>query len=134
MSANTLELKFYVHATPDEVMELLTNPEFIRDWSGQGAQIEKKKGGQFVMFDGWVRGNVLNVGENELSYTWKPSEWTAETPASVVRYRLEAADHGTTVHLEHSGFPNDEEKENYKTGWEEFFFGPIGEYLANRNL
>jgi len=134
MSVNSLELEFYVHATPDEVMELLTNPDFIKDWSGAAAQIEKKEGGQFVMFDGWVRGNILSIGENELSYTWKPSEWTAATPASVVKYRLEEAEHGTTVHLEHSGFPNEEEMENYKTGWEEHFFGPIGEYLANRNL
>lgn len=130
----SFELKFYVHAAPDEVMELLTNADFIRDWSGAGAQIEKKVGGQFMMFDGWVKGNVLSVEERELSYTWKPSEWTSATPASVVKYRLEEAEHGTTVHLEHSGFPNEEEMENHKVGWEEHFFGPIGEYLANRNL
>ncbi len=134
MNADSLELKFYVHATQDEVMELLTNPEFIRDWSGGDASFEKKVGGKFMLFDGWVKGNVLKITENELWYTWKPTNWDAETPPSEVHYKLEAVNHGTEVLVEHTGFPNEEEMENHREGWEEHFFGPIGEYLANRNL
>ena len=129
-----LSLEFFVYATPDEVMDLLTNPEFIKNWSGGDAMIEKKVGGKFMMFDGWVKGKILKITDDELSYTWKPSDWNEETPASVVNYKLAAVEHGTEVQVEHTNFPNEQEKESHKTGWEEHFFEPIGEYLANRNL
>jgi activator of HSP90 ATPase len=129
-----LSLEFFVHAPPDEVMELLTNAEFIKDWSGGNALIEKKVGGAFMMFDGWVKGSILKITDNELWYTWKPSDWDAVTPASEVHYKLDPVEHGTEVKVEHTGFPNAEEMESHKKGWDEFFFGPMGEYLANRNL
>jgi activator of HSP90 ATPase len=130
----SLSLKFFVHAPPDEVMELLLNPEFIKDWSGADALVEKKVGGKFMMFDGWVEGKILKITADELAYTWKPSGWSEETAASEVDYKLVAVEHGTEVMIEHTNFPNEEEMESHKTGWEEHFFGPIGEYLANRNL
>jgi activator of HSP90 ATPase len=130
----SLSVKFFVHAPPDEVMELLTDTEFIKDWSGAEALIEKKPGGRFMMFDGWVKGTIIKITGNELSYTWKPSEWSAGTQESEVHYKLESAEHGTEVQVDHTGLPDEEELENYKEGWEKYFFGPIGEFLANRNL
>jgi len=130
----SLELEFFVYAPPDEVMELLLNPEFIKDWSGADALVERKLGGKFMMFDGWVEGEILKLTADELTYTWKPSGWNADTAASIVNYKLAAVEHGTEVKIEHTNFPNEEEMENHKKGWEEHFFGPIGEYLANRNL
>ena len=132
--ADSFTLEFFVQATPDEVMELLTNPLFIADWGGGESMVEKKEGGRFVMFDGWVEGKILKITTDELAYTWKPSNWPADTRASEVYYRLIPTLHGTKVLLEHKNFPNNEEKENHRKGWEEHFFGPIGEYLANRNL
>ncbi len=131
---HSFSLEFFVYATPDEVMELLTNPEFIRDWGGGESLVEKKEGGQFAMFDGWVEGKVLKITQDELIYTWKPNNWPEEMLASEVHYRLAPAEHGTEVYLEHNQLPNKEELEAHRKGWEEQFFGPIGEYLANRNL
>ena len=129
-----LSMEFFVHAAPDEVMELLTNPVFIADWGGGESLLEKRVGGQFVMFDGWVEGKVLKITADELAYTWKPGNWGEQAAASEVHYKLEPEKHGTKVLLTHTGFPNKEEMENHRKGWEEQFFGPIGEYLANRNL
>ena len=128
-----LSLEFFVYAAPDEVMELLTNPEFIREWSGGESLVEKKVGGQFVMFDGWVEGKILKISEDEIAYSWKPSNWPDEVSTSEVHLNLTKALHGTEVFVTHNGFPNKEEMENHRKGWEEQFFKPIGEYLANRN-
>lgn len=130
---HSFTLSFFVHAAPDEVMELLTNPEFIREWGGGESLIEKRPGGQFTMFDGWVEGQVLTITANELAYTWRPNNWPEEVPASEVHFKLAPAEHGTEVTLEHSRFPNKEEMEGHRKGWDEQFFAPIGEYLANRN-
>ena len=130
----SLSLEFFVYAPPDEVMELLLNPEFIKDWSGTDALVDKKVSGKFMMFDGWVEGKILKITADELSYTWKPSGWSEETAASEVNYKLVAVEHGTEVFVEHTGLPNEEEMESHRQGWQEHFFGPIGGYLANRNL
>ena len=130
----SLLLEFFVYAAPDEVMDLLTNPGFIKDWSGAEAVIEKQVDGKFMMFDGWVEGKILKITDDELSYTWKPSGWSKETAPSEVNYKMVAVEHGTEVFVKHTNFPNEEEMESHKKGWEEHFFGPIGEYLANRNL
>ncbi len=130
----SFSLQFFVYAPPDEVMELLLNPEFIKDWSGEDSVVEKKVGGKFMMFDGWVEGKILKITADELAYTWKPSGWNKETAASEVNYKLVAVEHRTEVMIKHTNFPNEEEMESHKKGWEEHFFEPIGEYLANRNL
>ena len=130
----SLSLEFFVHAAPDEVMELLTNAEFIKDWSGGNASFDKKEGGQFEMFDGWVNGQIIKMSGDELVCTWKPSAWNEDMAASEVHYKLKAVEHGTEVTLEHYNFPNEKEMESHRKGWEEHFFGLIGEYLANRNL
>lgn len=130
----SLSLDFFVQATPDEVMELLTNPDFIRDWSGEESLIEKFVGGKFVLFDGWVEGKVLKITTDELAYTWKPSNWPESMQSSEVHFKLEPANHGTEVYVTHTNLPNKEEFENYKLGWDKNFFALIGEYLANRNL
>ncbi len=130
----SLSLEFFVQAPPDEVMELLTNPDFIRDWSGGESLIEKFVGGKLVLFDGWVEGKVLKVTNDELAYTWKPSNWSETTAPSEVHYKMEPANHGTEVYVTHTKLPNKEEMENCRIGWDKDFFALIGEYLANRNL
>lgn len=129
-----LALEFFVHAAPDEVMVLLTDSNFVDEWSGTTSLIEKKVGGKFSMFDGWVEGKILKMTNDELAYTWKPNSWGEDTLASEVHYKLVPADHGTEVLVTHTNFPNEEEMKSHSTGWEKHFFGPIGEYLANRNL
>jgi uncharacterized protein YndB with AHSA1/START domain len=130
----SFSLEVFVQAPPDEVMELLTNPVFIAEWGGGESLVEKKVGGIFAMFDGWVEGKVLKITEDELVYTWKPANWSEETPASEVSYKLKAVPHGTQVFLEHTNLPSQEEVDKHKKGWDEHFFGLIEEYLANRNL
>ena len=129
-----LSLEFFVHAAPDEVMMLLTDSNFVNEWSGAESLIEKKVGGQFAMFDGWVEGKILKITDEELAYTWKPNNWGDNTAASEVHFKLMNAEHGTEVFVTHTNLPNKEEMEGHRKGWEEYFFGPIGEYLANRNL
>jgi len=129
----SFSLEFFVYAQPDEVMELLTNPDFIRDWGGGESLIEKFEGGKFVMFDGWVEGKVLKITKDELAYTWKTTDWNETAAASEVHYRLVGVGHGTEVYLEHKNLPSKEAMESHKEGWDKEFFRLIGEYVANRN-
>jgi len=125
-----LKLEFILSAKPQRVMQLLTDPALIRKWSGGEAILENKEGGRFEMFDGWVTGNVLKTGINELTYTWKITEWPQDAAASEVHYLLTDDEAGTKVVLHHNNFPNEEEMKSHESGWTDYFFDPMEDYIA----
>ena len=124
-----LELEFVLSGKPKRVMELLTDPALIRRWSGGEAKLENKPGGRFEMFDGWVKGEVINSSANELAYTWKPGDWPEDTKASEVHFLLKEDEAGTRVVVHHTGFPNEEEMRSHKSGWTDFFFDPMEDFI-----
>ncbi len=124
-----LKLEFILSAKPNRVMQLLTDPKLIRKWSGSDAIVENKVGGKFEMFDGWVFGTVLKTGENELAYTWKTTDWPEETKPTEVHYLLKEDEAGTKVILHHTGFPNEDEMKSHKSGWTDFFFDPMEDFI-----
>ena len=121
-----LSLEFTLSGKPKRVMQLLTDAKLIRKWSGDEAVIENIVGGRFEMFDGWVKGTVLKTSESELAYTWKEENW--EQP-SEVHYLLKADEAGTKVILHHTGLPNEEEMNSHKSGWTDFFFDPMEDFI-----
>jgi uncharacterized protein YndB with AHSA1/START domain len=124
-----LSLEFILSAKPKRVMQLLTDPVLIRKWSGGEAILEHIVGGKFEMFDGWVTGKVLKLGDKEFSYSWKASDWPEEAKPSEVHYLLKEDEAGTRVVLHHTGFPNAKEMDSHKTGWTDFFFDPLEDYI-----
>lgn len=127
--AYDLEMEFIMPGTPKQLMEMLTDTALIRKWSGGEAVLEKKEGGKFEMFDGWVNGTVLKATENELAYTWKTTGWDEETEPSEVHYVLSNDKEGTKVVLHHRNLPTVEEAEEHRQGWDDHFFGPLEEYM-----
>ncbi len=125
-----LKMEFRLSGKPARVMELLTDAGLIRKWSGEEAILEPQVGGRFEMYDGWVKGEVLFVGDRELSYTWKASDWNEEEKPSVVHFLLKGDNQGgTELTLTHTGFPNEKERDSHKTGWTDFFFDPMEDYM-----
>ncbi len=124
-----LKLEFILSGKPIRVMELLTDPALIRKWSGGAAIVENKVGGKFEMFDGWVTGTVLKTGANELAYTWRTTDWADDVRPTEVHYILKEDEAGTKVILQHTGFPNEEEMKSHKSGWTDFFFDPMEDFM-----
>jgi len=127
--AYDLALEFILSGRPKRVMELLTDAALIRKWSGGAAILENKVGGRFEMFDGWVKGEVLKTSANELAYTWKISDWPEETEPTEVHYLLKEDEAGTKVILHHTGFQSEEEMKSNKSGWTDFFFDPMEDFI-----
>ena len=124
-----LTLEFTLSAKPQKVMQLLTDTKLIRKWSGGEAVLENKVGGQFEMFDGWLKGTVLKTGENELAYTWKVNEWPEDIKPTEVHYLLKADEAGTKVIVYQAGFPSEDEMKSHKTGWTDYFFDPMEDFI-----
>lgn len=137
MAKNTndiaLTAKWVVYSSPKEVFEALTKKNLIAEWCGQAGEVELKPGGHVEMFDGWVKGEVVDFKPGQkLSYTWKPSDWPTKADTSVVTYEFTKHAAGCEVVLNHSGFPSQEEKEKHLDGWTDFVFEPLNDWFVSK--
>ena len=131
MKSLKMKLAVTVGAKPDAVFKALTNAKTIEAWSGQKGAVASRVGGAFEMFDGWVKGKVLEYRPGKsLAYTWHTEDWTADTEASIVRYTFAAVPAGTKILLEHSNLPNEREMKSHKSGWKEHVFDQLKEHFS----
>jgi uncharacterized protein YndB with AHSA1/START domain len=124
-----LKIEILLPATPIQVMQMLTDQKQISIWSGEEAVFEAKEGGKVSLFGAWMNGEVKKISAEELSYTWKTSEWTEETEASLVHFKLKAEGEQTLLVLNHTNLPNEDEVKAHNSGWHDFFFTPLEDYL-----
>ena len=122
-----------LNAKPVDVFDALTDSKQILVWSGQRGRVERKIGGKFEMFDGWVKGSVLAYQQGKaLSYTWLPDDWDAATKPSIVRYSFVRTKSGTKIVLHHSGFPDEQARKEHHGGWTEHVFEPLKGFFKSR--
>ena len=116
----------------NEAFSLLTNPDKIEEWGGGESICEPKAGGKFMLFDGWVEGEVLIYEPNKtLSYTWVIEDWESSYKPSIVRYDFTDDNGSARIELSHTNFPNQEEATNHKEGWYDHVLNPIMDYLQD---
>ena len=131
MKPRSIKLFVSITAKPEDVFVALTDAKKIARWSGQKGKVAPKVGGKFEMFDGWVKGTVLEFKPGKLlAYTWVPDDWPEGAEESVVKYTLVPVKGGTKVVLEHSHFPNEDQKKSHTGGWKEFVFDPLKDHFS----
>ena len=131
MKTLSLRMSVTLPAGPEMVFTALSKAWSIARWSGQKGSVSSVPGGRFEMFDRWVRGKVLEFKRGKvLAYSWLSGDWPEGAPESIVRYTFAPVKGGTRVNLVHTGFPNDEQRKSPRSGWKEFVFKPLNEYLA----
>jgi uncharacterized protein YndB with AHSA1/START domain len=133
MKSSSFKLTVTIKAKPKDVFAALTDSKQIAKWSGQKGKVAPKVGGKFGMFDGWVKGTVVEFKPGKsLAYSWLPGDWPEGAEESIVRYSFSPVKSGTEVVLEHSNFPNESQKKSHKSGWKDFVFDPIKAHFSNR--
>lgn len=121
----TIEQTYKIEAPESKVFEAMTDPTMITQWFGTEVEGETKQGGEFTYkflfedasHDHVQKGKYIEVVKDQkLTYTW-------QTPMgeTVVALDLAAADDGTKVSLEHSGWADTEQgkaaQEEHAQGW-----------------
>jgi uncharacterized protein YndB with AHSA1/START domain len=106
-----------------EVFRALTEPAVLDRWWTTSSESDPRPGGAFVYtweFDDASRNHVQSGAYRELedgrlvSYPWEAGGET------LVSFRLEDADGGTRLTLEHTGFPDDAGRDHHDQGWAGF--------------
>ena len=121
----------FPHA-PETIWKTLTTGELIGRWFMAPTGFEPTKGKQFTYqttpageWDGVIQCEVLEVIANQrLVYTWKGGHEAnvgyGSRLETVVTWTLSKVEHGTRLHLVHSGFVrprNDTAFKNMSAGW-----------------
>ena len=93
------------------------------------AKIDPKVGGSFTAWDGYISGKNLELEPGKrIMQSWRTPEFPEGSPDSLLEVLLEPIEGGTRLTLLHTIIPQDQSEE-YKQGWEEYYFKPMQEYF-----
>ena len=118
-----LKQSYDLAAQRADVFRALTEPAVLDTWWTTSSESDPRPGGAFVYhweFDDAARNHVQSGEYREVedgrvvSYPW------AAGGETTVTFRLEDADGGTRLTLEHTGFPDDASRDHHDQGWAGF--------------
>ena len=128
---NEFTLVVTINSKAEKFYEAYLSSEGHTALTGSPARVDGTVDGDFTAWDGYIQGMFLELEKNKrIVQAWRTAEFPEEAEDSIVEILLEE-DHGKTkLTLNHSNIPEGQANE-YKTGWEDFYFKPMREYFGN---
>ena len=94
------------------------------------ANISPIEGGRYSAHDKYITGNNLRLVKNKLIVqSWRASNWGKDIADSIFIIALEQKGNDVIVVATHANVPDDE-FDDLKKGWKEFYWEPWKKYLA----
>lgn len=121
----TLVKKYAIEAPLEDVFTALTDRHHIEEWSGDIADMDARTGGKFSLWNGNIVGKNIEVSKNKILQEWKEETWDEYSRVSMKLYENGNA---TYVELLHKDIPG-ETFSHIGEGWDDYFFGPLKEYV-----
>lgn len=121
--------EYEIKAPVSEVWKALTDPKYIEAWGGGPVKMSAEENFEFSLWGGDIWGkNTVVVPEKKLIQDWYSGDWPKPSNAC---FELHSKDGKTYLNLTHQGVPA-HEKVSVSDGWDEFYLGPLREYLENK--
>jgi activator of HSP90 ATPase len=132
-----------INAKAEKIYEAYLSSEGHTAITGSPARVDGTVDGDFRAWDGYIQGMFLELEPGRrILQAWRTAEFPSDAEDSIVEIVLEES-HGktgldtpqkvrgysTTITLKHSNIPEGQ-AEDYKTGWEDFYFKPMKEYFG----
>jgi len=126
----SLHQEIELNAAPERVFHVLLDAKEFAAFTGMPATIDPSAGGAFNTFGGLIEGrNIEIIADRRIVQAWRPTSWESGV-YSIVRFDLTASSSGTTLVLDHSGFPEGE-FDHLDPGWHMRYWDPLKTYLAS---
>jgi len=117
-------------ATAQRIYGVLLDSKQFAAFTGLAATIDPSEGGAFLMFGGLIAGrNIELVPGQRIVQAWRPTHWDPGV-YSIVKFELKSGQSGTTVILDHTGFPEGD-FDGLDSGWPERYWKPLGKFLSD---
>lgn len=130
---NDFTLSVVVPAKPEEVYQAWLSSEGHSLMTGSPAKVDGRIGGKFSAWDGYIFGTTLELTPNErILQAWRTTEFPETEADSRVEILLESVRGGTKITLAHSKMPPGQ-AEDYRQGWEDFYFKPMMGYFSQKS-
>jgi activator of HSP90 ATPase len=127
---NKFKLTVILHASAERIFNAWLSSDGHSAMTGSTAKVDKKVGGAFTAWDGYIFGKTLEMeSPRRLVQAWRTSEFPEGAPDSRVEILFDEVKGGTKLTLIHSDMPEDQ-VESYKQGWKDFYFKPMKEYFG----
>jgi activator of HSP90 ATPase len=120
--------KYYtLPATPEEVYMALTNPLTLELWTGDEVVMGTGPGSEFSLWGGSIVGKNLEFEQDKkIVQQWY---FDGEPEISIVTIKLHPGNNNTTsVEVRHTNIP-DKEYDDFASGWDEYYFGPLADFF-----
>jgi len=104
-------------ASPEAVYRAWLDAREHSLFRGAKATVERRVGGKFTAWDGYIQGRTLEVEpDRRIVQSWRTTEFPEGSGDSRLEVLLEAVGAGTRVTLVHTNIPDGQGKE-YEQGW-----------------
>lgn len=128
----SLHQEIELKGTPGRLYGVLLDGKQFAAFTGLPAEIETSAGGAFKTFGGLIEGRNVELMVNQrIVQAWRPASWPAGV-YSIVHFELKASGSGTTLDLDHTGFPEGD-YDHLFWGWNQRYWEPLKKYLAGES-
>ena len=98
--------------------------------TGSEAQIDPQVGGSFTAWDGYIQGTTLELQPYRcILQAWRTTDFPQGSADSRLEVLLEEVEGGVQITLHHSDIPTGQ-GEQYRQGWEDYYFQPMQAYFS----
>jgi activator of HSP90 ATPase len=120
----SLRQEIALNAPPARVYEVLLSAKDFSAFTGMAAHVEPVAGRAFSLFGGLITGrNVELVPAQRIVQAWRSSGWDPGV-YSVARFALTSRAAGTSLVLDHTGFPQGTH-DHLDSGWYSHYWEPL---------
>jgi activator of HSP90 ATPase len=128
----SLHQEIELNAAPERIFNMLLDSKQFAAFTGMPATIDPSPGGAFNTFGGLIEGrNVEVIPNRRIVQAWRPTYWDPGV-YSMVHFELKASNGGTTLVLDHTGFPEGD-FDHLDPGWYMRYWNPLKKYLTTHD-
>jgi activator of HSP90 ATPase len=130
METETIQCSTVLPVSSEQLFHAWLDTEAHSQFTGSEARILPVVGGRFSAWDGYICGETIEIDPpHRILQSWRTTEFSDDSPDSLLEVLFEVLDDGTRLILNHTGIPAGQ-AESYRQGWEDYYFLPMKEYFS----
>ncbi|EKD86580.1 MAG: hypothetical protein ACD_37C00228G0002 [uncultured bacterium] len=121
---------YRINSSIEKVWQALVDPKTIYKWGAGPAKMSGELDFEFELWGGDIFGKNIEVIPNKkIVQEWFGGKW--DKP-SIATFKLSSKENETRIDFTNTDVP-DAEFSDIEKGWDEYYFGPMKNYLEDNN-
>jgi activator of HSP90 ATPase len=134
MAKTIVQKLLFKNTSPSKIYDLYMNAKLHTLITGASAKISNKTGASFTAHGPYISGkNLYLVKDKLIVQTWRAENWTSKDPDSIFMIALEQKGNDVVLYATHANVP-DREEASLKDGWHQYYWKPMKQYLAGKEI